>query len=86
MRKNNLMFQSMLFLLASVLFVACDNNDDDTPEPATSQNIVEIASADDQFSTLVSALQRVNLVSVLEGAGPFTVFAPTNAAFDCFRS
>ena len=33
------------------------------------------------FSTLVTALQAANLVSTLEGPGPFTVFAPTNAAF-----
>lgn len=62
----------------SLFFVACNNDDDDT-QPA--QSIVEIATGDTQFSTLVSALQRVNLVSVLEGAGPFTVFAPTNDAF-----
>ncbi len=68
-------------LLAAVLtgFSACNKDDDATP--TTEQTIVEVASADPQFSTLVAALQRVNLVSTLEGAGPFTVFAPTNAAF-----
>lgn len=40
----------------------------------------KIASNSD-FSTLVKALVAANLVSVLEGQGPFTVFAPTNAAF-----
>ncbi|WP_337871276.1 fasciclin domain-containing protein [Meiothermus sp.] len=44
-------------------------------------SIVEIASSNPDFSTLVSALQSANLVSALSGAGPFTVFAPTNAAF-----
>ncbi len=33
------------------------------------------------FSTLVTAIQTVDLVSTIEGPGPFTVFAPTNAAF-----
>lgn len=67
-----------LLLLAVSTFVACDNDDDANPTP---QTIVEIAAGDAQFSTLVSALNRTNLTSVLEGAGPFTVFAPTNAAF-----
>lgn len=74
------MYNLAILMAFSFLFVAC-NNDDDNPTPQP-QSIVEIASADAQFSTLVSALQRVNLVSVLESAGPFTVFAPTNAAFD----
>lgn len=80
MKKNFLMYNFAILMAFSFLFVACNNDDDDTqPQP---QSIVEIAAADAQFSTLVDALTRVNLVSVLEGAGPFTVFAPTNAAFD----
>lgn len=71
----------MIILLALPVFFASCNNDDNpepTPQP---QNIVEIAAGDENFSTLVGALQRVNLVSALEGNGPFTVFAPTNDAF-----
>ncbi|NRB49482.1 MAG: fasciclin domain-containing protein [Saprospiraceae bacterium] len=80
MKKNFLMYNFAILMAVSFLFVACNNDDDDTqPQP---QSIVEIAAADAQFSTLVDALTRVNLVSVLEGAGPFTVFAPTNAAFE----
>ena len=45
-------------------------------------NIVEIASSDKQFSTLVTALQTAGLVETLQGPGPFTVFAPTNDAFN----
>ena len=46
-------------------------------------NIVETALADSQFSTLVTALQTANLVNTLADANQtFTVFAPTNAAFD----
>lgn len=45
------------------------------------KSIVEIASQDPQFSTLVTALQAAGLVETLEGEGPFTVFAPTNDAF-----
>lgn len=80
--KKNLSFLGWTLLLTlPFLFVAC--GDDDDPEPMMNEpmSIVEIASGDAQFSTLVAALQQADLVSVLEGDGPFTVFAPTNAAF-----
>ncbi len=47
----------------------------------TQSSIVEIAVSDDNFSTLVAALQAADLVGALQGDGPFTVFAPTNDAF-----
>jgi len=53
----------------------------DLRAPATTQNIVELAVATKDLSTLVTALKAGNLVSALEGKGPFTVFAPTNEAF-----
>jgi uncharacterized surface protein with fasciclin (FAS1) repeats len=71
---------SWIFILALPLFFAACGNDDDTAEPEL-QSIVEIVTGDDQFSTLAEALTRTGLVSVLEGPGPFTVFAPNNAAF-----
>jgi len=45
------------------------------------QNIVQVAASNPQFSTLVSLVKKAGLVKVLSGKGPFTVFAPTNAAF-----
>ncbi|MEM9665061.1 MAG: fasciclin domain-containing protein, partial [Bacteroidota bacterium] len=51
-------------------------------DEATMPSIVEIALADENFSTLVAALQAGELVETLQGEGPFTVFAPTNAAFE----
>lgn len=48
---------------------------------AQNQNIVEIAAGNENFSTLVAAVQAAGLVETLQGDGPFTVFAPTNAAF-----
>ncbi len=50
--------------------------------PAPLQSIVEIAVNTPDLSTLVGALQAADLVDALSGEGPFTVFAPTNAAFD----
>jgi uncharacterized surface protein with fasciclin (FAS1) repeats len=45
-------------------------------------DIVDVASGNPDFSTLVEAVQAAELVSTLQGPGPFTVFAPTNAAFE----
>lgn len=51
------------------------------PAEEASAGIVDIATSTDEFSTLTAAVQAANLVSILSGEGPFTVFAPTNAAF-----
>lgn len=48
---------------------------------AHADNIVEIASADDRFSTLVAAVTAAGLAETLSGPGPFTVYAPVNDAF-----
>lgn len=47
-----------------------------------SKNVVQNASAAPNLTTLVAAVKEAGLVETLEGPGPFTVFAPTNAAFD----
>lgn len=46
------------------------------------QDIVQTAASNESFTTLVAALQAADLVDTLQSKGPFTVFAPTNAAFD----
>jgi len=48
---------------------------------AQAKNIVEIAAGNKSFSTLVAAVTAAGLVDTLSGTGPFTVLAPTNAAF-----
>ena len=59
----------------------------ETTSPAQTQiaqneaDIVSIASSNENFSTLVQAVQAADLVETLQGEGPFTVFAPTNDAF-----
>ena len=45
-------------------------------------NIVETAVSNGSFNTLVAAVKAAGLVETLSGAGPFTVFAPVDAAFD----
>lgn len=47
-----------------------------------SKDIVETAVEADDFNTLVAAVQAAGLVETLQGDGPFTVFAPNDAAFD----
>ena len=49
--------------------------------PVQTKDIVDTAVAAGQFKTLVAAVQAAGLESTLRGAGPFTVFAPTDAAF-----
>ncbi|MBA3678253.1 MAG: fasciclin domain-containing protein [Sphingosinicella sp.] len=51
-------------------------------EMLPSKTIVENASQSADHTTLVSAVKAAGLVETLSGPGPFTVFAPTNAAFD----
>jgi len=52
----------------------------DTPAPAPA-TVVDIAVGSADHTTLVAAVKAADLVTTLSGAGPFTVFAPTNAAF-----
>jgi uncharacterized surface protein with fasciclin (FAS1) repeats len=53
----------------------------ETVTPAPAGTIVDLAVASPDHTTLVSAVQAAGLAETLSGAGPFTVFAPTNAAF-----
>ena len=50
-------------------------------EKKAEQTIVDVAIANGSFKTLVTALTAADLVGALQGKGPFTVFAPTDAAF-----
>lgn len=82
--KKNLKL-SLLALVAFVSFasVSCSSDDDDST-PAVDNTITGIAAKTSNLSTLVQALNRAGLASTLKGAGPFTVFAPTNDAFATF--
>ncbi|MFT7597034.1 MAG: putative surface protein with fasciclin (FAS1) repeats [Paracoccaceae bacterium] len=65
---------SALAVAASLAFAAA-------PALANSNDIVETAVAAGNFNTLAAALTAAGLVETLKGDGPFTVFAPTDAAF-----
>ena len=51
-------------------------------DDVSAKDIVKVASGSPDHTTLVAAVKAADLVNVLANAGPFTVFAPTNAAFD----
>jgi len=78
---NNSFLRSSQLSLAAVflaLFVVAQSLSAQDKKP---MNIVETALAAGSFKTLAAALTEAGLVETLKGAGPFTVFAPTDAAF-----
>jgi len=56
------------------------------PAHGASQTVADIVSGSSQLTTLTALLSKANLVSALSGAGPFSVFAPTDAAFAALPS
>ncbi|HCF27269.1 MAG TPA: beta-Ig-H3/fasciclin, partial [Cyanobacteria bacterium UBA11049] len=58
-----------------------------TPAPTpgaaqpSNENVVALAASNDSFKTLTAALKAAGLTQTLSGKGPFTIFAPTDAAF-----
>jgi len=85
---------AMLLVVASLVMAACAPAATPTPAPAPTampeptatpepmvKDIVDTAVADGRFTTLAAALGAAELVDTLKGAGPFTVFAPTDDAF-----
>ncbi len=79
--KNSLIWMSSLLLFGALFtFTSCDD-DDDNPMEMDPQNIVEFAANSDDYTILAEAVQAAGLDDALSGDGPFTVFAPDNAAF-----
>ena len=72
-------------LPALVLVMGACDDDDAVMEPELPATVVDVALAVNastgEFSTLIAALVAADLVETLQGPGPFTVFAPTDAAF-----
>jgi uncharacterized surface protein with fasciclin (FAS1) repeats len=55
---------------------------DNASPQATADTVVDLAASDEQFTTLVQAIEAADLAGTLAGDGPFTGFAPVNDAFD----
>jgi transforming growth factor-beta-induced protein len=68
-----------ILLLGFIVLYACKKSD--SVEMPKAKTITELASSNPDFSILVSALVKANLAETLNQSGTFTVFAPTNAAF-----
>ena len=91
--QKNILNMLVAVAIASATLVACNNGESKTAEiPATDsvkeevmapapKDIVDVAIGSPDHTTLVAAVTAAGLVETLKGAGPFTVFAPTNAAF-----
>jgi len=79
-RRSLLSVIAAIGILSSFALTSCESDDENKMEKP--KDIVEVALTTPDFSILVSALQKADLVNALKADGPFTVFAPTNAAFN----
>ena len=82
---NEMETNEMIDLEDEEVKIAEDGEGDESEmeeEMNKSNTIVDVAVADGRFQTLVTAVQAADLVETLSGEGPFTVFAPTDDAFD----
>lgn len=78
MKKSNV----ILGTLAMIFAFGVLNTYANSPKETSEMTVVEIASSNDQFSILVEAVVKADLVNALSAEGPYTVFAPTNEAFE----
>ncbi|SHJ68724.1 fasciclin domain-containing protein [Flavobacterium haoranii] len=82
MKNTAKLMKLMLWVAFPLTMLSC--SDDDSNNMPENNSIAAIASRAPQFTTLVSALEKADLVTTLDGEGSFTVFAPTNTAFSNF--
>jgi uncharacterized surface protein with fasciclin (FAS1) repeats len=81
-RKMVVVFASMLMLTAALAVAGSKNPMVGGQEMYPTKDIIDNAVNSKDHTTLVAAVKAAGLVDTLKGAGPFTVFAPTNEAFD----
>ena len=90
--------KKFLFIAFTALFTSCNSSTEtkvasassNTPgagqsavqDDESAKDVVKVAAGSKDHTTLVAAIKQAQLVDALSNAGPFTVFAPTNAAFD----
>ena len=77
--KNRLVI--LAAMLVGVASLAVTAQAPPTGQTASGKTVVAVAAGDQRFTTLVALVKQAGLVTTLNGKGPFTVFAPTNAAF-----
>ncbi|PKK83213.1 MAG: Nex18 symbiotically induced protein [candidate division Zixibacteria bacterium HGW-Zixibacteria-1] len=81
MKKHTIITLAAIFILSMSVVSFAGQYETKMPEKKA-MNIVETAVAAGSFNTLVTAVKTAGLVDALSGEGPFTVFAPTDAAFE----
>lgn len=78
-------FSKFAFIaLAFFVVVSCDDDDNENMIDGNSNTIADFVTNNEDYSSLLAALQQTGLDATLAGSGTFTVFAPNNAAFDTF--
>lgn len=80
--KRQTILLGMMAIFGLSLFTSCEEEQKDEMKLTSEMTIAEYAVSDNNFSILVQALTKAELVGALSGEGNFTVFAPTNAAFE----
>lgn len=80
--KTKLIKLSALALALCLSLTSCSDDDNNNAMPQNS--IADIAASNSNFSILAQAVERAGLTATLDGNGQFTVFAPTNAAFNAY--
>jgi uncharacterized surface protein with fasciclin (FAS1) repeats len=81
LRRTAMLFTSAFAAVAISALSACGGSDHPPAVVAPTKDIVQIASETSSLSILVEAVVAADLATTLKSAGPFTVFAPTDAAF-----
>lgn len=81
MKKHTIITLAAIFVMSMSVVSLAGQYETKMPEKKA-MNIVETAVAAGSFNTLVTAVKTAGLVDALSGEGPFTVFAPTDAAFE----
>ena len=82
MKRNFLALALPLVLILPLAAPAHAGAAGETHQARSQADVVDVAIGSPDHTTLVAAVQAAGLVATLKGQGPFTVFAPTNAAFD----
>ena len=92
--QKNIFTMLAVAAFSTMAFTACNNGETKTAEatiadtvkeevmaPVAPKDVIDVAIGSPDHTTLVAAVTAAGLVETLKGAGPFTIFAPTNAAF-----
>jgi uncharacterized surface protein with fasciclin (FAS1) repeats len=82
--KKTLLQLSFCLFVAGTSLVSCSDDDNNNNNTMPQNSIVDIAASNSNFSILAQAVERAGLTATLDGAGQFTVFAPTNTAFNAY--